>query len=425
MSDSADSILSKLTVSQTIPEGQIADYTVTSPIPIDGSANSISRDSSMRSSRRRNIPGSTSRRSSRRSTSANQSSPAQQFLNSFGRSNGNVEQVSDTKPDDEGQEFGIDDEKYIIGEKINQGGFGVIKKAHSITEHGTRITCAVKILRKQIPEKDASENEKAQVELEHELSVWRHLNHRHILRLRAVFETDFATFCLMDLNEGGTLHDVVKRARKSSITINEGRRGIGAKLARHYAFQLACALRYLHQDVRVCHRDVKMENCLIDMSVPNAETEGGLLRLCDFGLADFLDNDSAILDEPEDRPLENPTSTSVIGTLEYASPRGLSADRKLFETPGDVWAFGVIVYALCTGDYPFKEGMPSQTIHKIMREPWPENALRQAAEGGEAVVDLVKGCLEKSVEERITIVDALLSPWFEGCEEEPDPNLFA
>lgn len=269
-----------------------------------------------------------------------------------------------------------------------------------------------------------------QQEVEHEVSIWRHLDHRHILRLHAVFETDFATFCIMDLNVGGTLFDLVAKARQSAAQ-NNGRKSLPPHLAKSYAYQLACALRYLHEDMRVCHRDVKLENCLVDLSGANADTEGGNLRLCDFGLADFLHGES-IDESTAERPFEHlslstdqplPTASSIIGTLEYASPKGLVVNRKLFETAGDVWAFGVIVYALCTGNLPFRHPMPAKTAELILRADWDETALRDAAAGGGEVIDLVKGCLEKDIDLRYTISDALRSSWFEGCREESEETL--
>lgn len=330
------------------------------------------------------------------------------------------------QPDEEGQAIGLNNE-YIIGRTVNQGGFGVIKEIHSLTDTGERVVRAVKIVRKSIPDTPADENEKAQQELEHEVSVWRHLDHRHILRLRAVYDTDFATFCVMDLNIGGTLFDVVRRSRASAGD-NGGRKGLDPKHAKSYAYQLACALRYLHEDIRVCHRDVKLENCLIDLTYPDAETEGGTLRLCDFGLADFLNNDSS-LDEISLERLNlptsvaesgHPTTSSVIGTLEYASPKGLSVNRKLFETAGDVWAFGVIVYALCTGELPFRHPMPSKTVELILQADWDGSALKQAAAGSDAAIELVRGCLEKDIDLRMTIGEALRSPWFDGCCDDVD-----
>ncbi|CAK1364651.1 unnamed protein product [Cercospora beticola] len=426
MLSSIDSI-TKLTVSpQTIPEGRTVDHAMLeSPVmsPMTEDYDPLSRNSSMRSMRSRRVP--TSRRSSRRSNSANTSvSPAHAFLANWGRGDAE-DNPPEPKPDDEGQAIGLNNE-YIIGRTISRGGFGVVKEVHSLDDHGHRTVKAVKIVRKSIADANEVENEKAQQEIEHEVSIWRYLNHRHVLPLHAVYETDYATFCVMDLNVGGTLFDLVRKSRQHAAR-NDGRKGLAPALAKRYAYQLACALRYLHEDIRVCHRDVKLENCLVDMAGPDSETLGGNLRLCDFGLADFLHSEA-----PDDgsrtpqrvsshRSLSNdmplPTASSVIGTLEYASPKGLLVNRKLYETAGDVWAFGVVVYALCTGHLPFRHTMPSKTVEMILRADWDEDALRHAAAGGEEVMDLVRGCLEKDIDIRYTISDALRSPWFEGCRE--------
>ncbi len=397
------------------------------------SRNSSARDIRMVGSRPARIPSSGSRRRESRRSSANPSpSPAHAYLSSWSREGAAAEPAPEPKPDDEGQAIGLNNE-YIIGRLINQGGFGVVKEVHTIAASGEPIVRAVKIVRKAIPGKEESENDKVQQELDHEVSVWRHLKHRNILELHAVYDTDFATFCVMDLNVGGTLFDVVKRYRACAGD-NDGRKGLPPKLAKNYAFQLACALRYLHEDIRVCHRDVKLENCLIDMSVPNAETEGGVLRLCDYGLADFLHSEMSIDDPDPVEQLGSPLMaapavqahsrhpSSVIGTLEYASPKGLSADRKLFETAGDVWAFGVVVYALVTGDLPFRHSLPYKTVEKILQAEWDDTALEYAAAGGSEVKELVAGCLERDIDIRLTMGDVVRNEWFAGMEEQIGGN---
>lgn len=449
LTDSIDSLTEKLTVSpQTIPESSIVDHSLDQSVEAASSSSihsqaavdpaailSLSRNSSTRSARRAmRIAYPTSRRSSRRSTSHTSLSPAQAFLSSSYNWDIGAEPPAESKPDDEGQAIGLNNE-YIVGRTLNRGGFGVVKEVRTMNERtGREEVLAVKIVRKHVLGADDVANDQVQQDLEHEVSVWRHLKHPHVLGLHAVYETDYATFCVMDLNVGGTLFDLVRKRRQLASDHSGLRKGLDPALAIRYAHQLASALRYLHEDIRVCHRDVKLENCLIDTSGPDADTTGGTLRLCDFGLADFLHSSSidassstttftpnqqslSPTETSAKAPSHAKTAPSVIGTLEYASPRGLSVDRKLFETAGDVWAYGVVVYALCTGDLPFRHPMPSVTVDAILRADWDLAALRHASATGvgDEVCELVRGCLEKDIDVRWTIADCLRSPWFVGC----------
>ncbi|EOD45168.1 hypothetical protein UCRNP2_8095 [Neofusicoccum parvum UCRNP2] len=167
------------------------------------------------------------------------------------------EASSSIEPDDEGQEI-PDHSGYFIGKQIGFGGFSVVKEVSTI-QNGVKIIRAVKIVRKQVSGKDEAENEKLQTEFEHEVEIWRYLKHPYILPLLTVYDSPFATFCIMQLNTGGTLFDIIRTNRRA------GSPALPSKLAKRYLYQLASALRYLHEDVHVVHRDVKLENCLIDI----------------------------------------------------------------------------------------------------------------------------------------------------------------
>ena len=372
-------------------------------------------------------PGSIRRRRSRRSTSNSTSkSPASAFLSQWGK--GREEVAALTEPDDEGQEIG-DHSKYIIGREIGRGGFSTVKEVFTM-EGDARIRRAVKIVRKRVPGASESENEKMQAKFEHEVSVWRYLRHRHILSLLAVYDTPFATFCITRLNQGGTLFDLVRQARKQG-----GRRGLVAPLATRYCAQLASALRYLHEDVHMVHRDVKLENCLIDMSAPDARAAGGNLQLCDFGMADFITEDSSVSDivgavQQHERDAGSDPSSVVLGSLDYASPEGLgSGGIPMFVTTGDVWAFGVTAYAVLVGDLPFRHELWPKLQSKILEGEWDLQALKNAPavreiNGGDAKVeDVLQGCLTVGTTERWRITDVVTSRWltdYQDSEEETD-----
>lgn len=348
---------------------------------------------------------------SKRSGSAS-FSPASAFLSKWGRDS--LASVA-PDPDDEGQSFGLHNE-YVIGRQIGYGGFSVVKEAFSVDDEGVKTKHAVKIVRKSIQEKQDSDNDRCQLELEHEVGIWKYLNHEHILSLHAVFDTDFATFCVMDLSEGGSLYDLVRDLRKA------GDKYMNAATAKSYAFQLACALRYLHQDVRVVHRDVKMENCLIDRDRAVLGDKPGRLRLCDFGLADFISSDSPDLgvngiNSDAHRP---GNAANVVGSLDYAAPEVMKTEAAVLSPTVDIWAFGVCVYTLVTGDRPFKHSLASKLVDLISHAAWDQDAVREsptAHHHHREILTLLRGCLHPDSSKRWTISQVLGSPWFGDCED--------
>ncbi|KAL1797759.1 hypothetical protein ACET3X_004365 [Alternaria dauci] len=357
-----------------------------------------------------------SRRSSARSgRSLSSMSPAASFL---ARYKATEAPIKAPEPDDEGQGIGYDSE-YIIGKQIGYGGFSVVKEVTSM-ENGKPVIDAVKIVRKLQQDKSELENEQIQTQFDHEVEIWRFLRHPYILPLLRVYTTDYATFCITRLNKGGTLFDLIRDTRRLK------KNGLPAHLVKRYAYQLASAMRYLHNDVQVVHRDIKLENCLLDMTVPDAERDGGDVLLCDFGMADFIVSDQR--DGPEPHSIgENQnigpaeTSTSIAGSLQYAAPELFNAPGPVFSPAADIWAFGVVVYALLTATLPFNDGLDIKTIEKIRNCEWDAELIRnaEAAKGGniDDALALVRGCLEMDVEKRWNVHDILECAWLRECEQ--------
>ncbi|MCJ1413389.1 hypothetical protein MMC19_007494 [Ptychographa xylographoides] len=341
------------------------------------------------------------RQSSRRSTSSS-ISPATAFLSRWNREEAVLE------PDDEGQEVG----DYVLGKEIGFGGFSIVREAFTFSGK-ERVRRAVKIVRKQLPGKEDLDNDRLQAEFEHEISVWRCLSQKHILPLLAVYNTDFATFAFTQLHNAGTLFDLMRKNRQ----------GLRPDLARRYAYQLASAIRYLHEDVRVVHRDLKLENCLIDLSAPDAALHGGNVLLCDFGLADFFASD-VHANSPSDPPTHpigpSDTSTSIAGSLQYASPELILSPAGLLSTAVDMWAYGVVCYALVVGDLPFQHMFQPRVQMMILAGEWDRSALESGKGWAEGVDDMVRACLCMQPEKRWTVSRCLGGRWlgpFEGGEE--------
>lgn len=356
----------------------------------------------------------TMRQRSRRSTGSSGKSPASMFLSMWSSRD---EAPPAPQPDDEGQMVGTE---YVLGKKIGFGGFSTVKEAFKVDETGGTKRLAVKIVKKHVSGKSERENDQVQAEFDHEVRIWRYLNHPHILSLEAVYETDYATFCFTKLAIGGTLFDLI-RANRS---------GLEMKLAKKYAYQLASAIRYLHEDARVVHRDIKLENCLLDPMKSPDGTETANLVLCDFGMAEWMstDNGGGPLD-PYDNPADRPppknigpsdSSTSVAGSLEYASPELLLSSAGLIDPAVDIWAFGVVAFAVVVGSRPFQHGFAPRIQANIIKGEWDQYAVLAGntdPEGRQQALELIKGCLEMDMNARWTIRRVLDCAWLRECSE--------
>ncbi|KAF9893461.1 hypothetical protein FE257_010773 [Aspergillus nanangensis] len=343
------------------------------------------------------------RHSSRRSTASGDKSPASTFLSMWAERRAEEPAL---QPDDEGQMVGTD---YVLGKQIGYGSCSTFKEAFRTDGHGPTKRVAVKIVRKYLSGRSEDENEEIQAEFDREVSVWRYLNHPHVLTLDAVYETDYATFCFTKLAIGGTLFDLVRQHRQ----------GLEPKLAKRYSYQLACAIRYLHEDARIVHRDIKLENCLLDPVEDENGDNSSTLVLGDFGMAEWM-----IADEVDGKQMGPAgSSTSVAGSLEYASPEQLLSTNRVIHPCVDIWAFGVTVFIVVVGSRPFQDPFTPRIRSNILSGTWNHNSV--LGETSDALnhkdrtdaLELIKGCLHMEADKRWTIRDILGCSWLREVAE--------
>ena len=100
--------------------------------------------------------------------------------------------------------------------------------------------------------------------------------------------------------------------------------------AKKYFKQVVEGIAYCHSK-NICHRDVKLENILVD--------DKGKVKLIDFGFSAKCN--------------ENSKLTTVCGTPPYMSPE-LAARMPYNGMSADIWALGVSLYLMLVGKFPFK-----------------------------------------------------------------------
>jgi TolB-like protein len=156
---------------------------------------------------------------------------------------------------------------------------------------------------------------------------------------------------------------------------------------------IAAALEAAHAK-GIVHRDLKPANVMVS-------TEGRI-KLLDFGLAKALGGDVASADLTHSPTLTDPgTSRGVIlGTAAYMSPEQARGQR--VDARSDIWAFGVLLWELLTGNRLFRGQSTPDTLAAVLREPVDFKRLPLSTP--EAVRDLLKRCLERDPEKRLSSI---------------------
>ncbi|KAJ7659865.1 kinase-like domain-containing protein, partial [Mycena rosella] len=304
-------------------------------------------------------------------------------------------------PDSEGQVVG----GFTLGPIIAHGGFSTIRRA---TSASTGAVVAVKIVPRQRERAVARR-------IAHEETVWAALSHEHVLPLFACIHLPTADFFVTQLCPAGSLFDIMR----GGVPPRED----AGRMFR----QIVRGLRYLHVEKRLVHRDVKLENVLVD--------EGGVCRIADFGMARGIDEvgEWSELEQPEREglPIPNPsapgggganvhravslavprsarrdaprpatptTTTTEFqpGSLPYAAPELLGPPPLTYPAPAqDIWALGVLLYALLVGTLPFNDSFEPRLVLKILGGTYtpPQNASART-------LVVLRGCLAPRVQDR-------------------------
>lgn len=197
---------------------------------------------------------------------------------------------------------------------------------------------------KMMAREPCEQNERMRVSWVREVEVLKHIQHPSLVQFISSFSTPRHHVLVLERVGGGELFDLLA-SHHAELAKREW-------LARRLFSELANAVGWMHS-IHLVHRDIKLENIILTREVfstspsltPAALGSGPLLKLTDFGLSRFIDPNSPLLE-------------TRCGSEEYASPE-LIIGKKYDGRKTDVWAMGVVLYALVCGSLPFIESSSS------------------------------------------------------------------
>lgn len=246
---------------------------------------------------------------------------------------------------------------------LNEIGTGSFSDIFSATHVKTNTEVALKVsLTRNVEEINL---------MDQEITINKTLNHPFICRFFSEFDTEHLRVLSMELIDGvSLLHYVNERG------------GLSIQEAKNIFTQLVISIEYLHNEAHITHRDLKLENIMIDSH--------GHIRLIDFGFS-----------------TTNPIMTTCCGSIPYCAPEVLISHN--YTKQADIWSMGIILFALIHGNLPFYNKNMKTLIQLILN-----SNVVYPPDFDDDLCDLLSKMLNKDPTKRITLDDIKLHPFIKN-----------
>lgn len=238
------------------------------------------------------------------------------------------------------------------------------------------VRVAIKFIRSNFLNRETN-----RMKITRELSLLEQFDHPFIAKFFALSSSQEGLAILEEYPPLGNIRDFLAANRPLTET-----------QLQYYFMQLVSVLDYLHNFRKVTHRNLNLENILIDWS--------GNIKVIDFGLAcEFSD--------------ENQTFSTPCQSPQYIPPEFLSTQTSTAKA--DIWALGVVLYAMATRTMPFQGSNSNELYRRIVyqRVSFPLNL-------SDHLIDMLRNLLCRDPSKRFSIAQVKAHPWF-PAEEYANP----
>ncbi|CCG22809.1 Cdc5 polo-like kinase [Candida orthopsilosis Co 90-125] len=258
---------------------------------------------------------------------------------------------------------------YRRGNFLGEGGFA---RCFQMKDASGQIYAAKTVAKASI------KNEKTKTKLLSEIKIHKSLKHPNIVNFVDCFEDDVNVYILLEICPNQSLMELLKNRKR-----------VSEPEVRLFMVQVVGAIKYLHSR-RVIHRDLKLGNIFFDPEMN--------LKIGDFGLASVL-------------PSTDSKKYTVCGTPNYIAPEVLGGKNTGHSFEVDIWAIGIMMYALLVGKPPFQAKDVNVIYERIKKTEYYFPDDKPISESAKI---LIKDLLSLNPLNRPTIDEILSYEWFKG-----------
>jgi MAP/microtubule affinity-regulating kinase len=215
---------------------------------------------------------------------------------------------------------------YLIQNQIGQGAYAIVKQAINTN---TKEKVAIKIY-----EKYRITDTQRKASVNREISLLKRLTHTNIVKLYESIDMPRQLWLVMELAFGRSLHSFLRAKSERKLSEKDGMRVFR---------QVLSGIEYCHK-MNVTHRDIKMENILVDDELN--------VKIIDFGFS---------VCSPPTQKLR-----IFCGTPSYMAPEIVNKEKYL-GPPTDVWSLGILLFTLLAGHFPFRGVTEKDLFRSISR----------------------------------------------------------
>ena len=278
-------------------------------------------------------------------------------------------------------------QNYLLGQTLGGGVYSECREAY-ILNHKDAANIPDKVALKIITDP------RYLAIFKREVKTWSRFRHPNILPLIESFSGDGYMIAASILAENGNLH---------SYIANNGK--LPEEEAQNIFKQIIHAVHYLHEEEKIVHLDIKLENILVRKNFK--------IYLCDFGTCIKLgdpEDDDGILSTDNNEQFCSGSVTSLPPEVFLSSITSFEClSDELFELKKkqDIWALGIILYAMISGKLPFSDDFLPRLQRSITSEtykPLPDDVCPK-------VKLLISKLLSKNPEDRPSIQELIVHPW--------------